>query len=78
VQPRYYNVRKAQPIKPSQSEDADPTDLSQLAAQVRDRLAQGSYAVAPDRDQKACTFCDAALVCRRGDRLSRKPARDAI
>lgn len=47
--------------------------LAQFAEAVKDRLAEGRFPVEPDPQQHACTFCDYAVLCRRGHRLTRKP-----
>ena len=51
----------------------DPAELAAFADKVKSHLEQGYYPVAPDSDRKACRYCNYDLVCRQGDRLSRKP-----
>ena len=50
----------------------DPAELAAFAEKVKSHLEQGYYPVAPDSDRKACRYCNYDLVCRQGDRLSRK------
>ena len=59
----YYSLTKQKTISRPQKDPAE---------RVKTRLQQGHYPVAPDVDRKACRYCDYDLVCRRGDRLSRK------
>lgn len=54
----------------------NPTDLATFAEKVKSHLEQGYYPVAPDSDRQACRYCDYDLVCRQGDRLSRKNVDD--
>ena len=51
----------------------EPAALAAFAERVKSHLERGYYPVAPDVDRKACRYCDYDLVCRKGDRLSRKP-----
>ena len=66
----YYSLSKQKTISRPQK---DPAELAAFAERVKTHLQQGYYPVAPDIDRKACRYCDYDLVCRRGDRLSRKP-----
>ena len=66
----YYSLSKQKTISRPQK---DPAELAAFAERVKTHLQQGHYPVAPDVDRKACRYCDYDLVCRRGDRLSRKP-----
>ncbi len=66
----YYSLTKQKTISRPQK---DPTELAAFAEQVKSHLTQGHYPVAPDVDRKACRYCDYDLVCRQGDRLTRKP-----
>ncbi|MGB5715100.1 MAG: hypothetical protein WBM44_29790, partial [Waterburya sp.] len=50
----------------------DPAELAAFAEKVKTHLGQGHYPVAPDVERKACRYCNYDLVCRQGDRLSRK------
>lgn len=65
----YYSLTKQKTISRSQK---DPEALAEFAQRVKTHLEQGSYPVSPDLEQKACRYCDYDLVCRQGDRLSRK------
>lgn len=65
----YYSLTKRQPFKPNQSE---PGKLAAFAERVKFYLERGHYPVAPDVDNKACQYCCFDLVCRKGDRLTRK------
>ena len=65
----YYSITKQKTISRPQK---DPEELAAFAEQVKFHLEQGHYPVAPDVDLKACRYCDYDLVCRQGDRLSRK------
>ena len=66
----YYSLTKQKTISRPQK---DPDRLAAFAEKVKTHLTQGHYPVAPDVDRKACRYCDYDLVCRKGDRLSRKP-----
>jgi len=65
----YYSLTKQKTISRPKKE---PEELAAFAARVKTQLQQGHYPVAPDRDRHACRYCDFDLVCRQGDRLSRK------
>jgi hypothetical protein len=65
----YYSLTKQKTISRPQK---DPAELAAFAQQVNNHLTQGYYPVAPDTDRQACRYCDYDLVCRQGDRLSRK------
>jgi CRISPR/Cas system-associated exonuclease Cas4 (RecB family) len=65
----YYSLSKRKTLSCSEK---DPSELAAFAHQVKNHLTQGSYPVAPDLDRKACRYCDYDLICRQGDRLSRK------
>ena len=66
----YYSITKQKNIS---RPPKNPEALATFARQVEFHLEQGYYPVAPDVDRKACRYCDYDLVCRQGDRLSRKP-----
>ena len=66
----YYSLTKQKTISRPQK---DPAQLAAFAERVKTHLQQGHYPVAPDLDRQACRYCDYDLVCRQGDRLSRKP-----
>ncbi|HEY9767586.1 MAG TPA: PD-(D/E)XK nuclease family protein [Coleofasciculaceae cyanobacterium] len=65
----YYSITKQKTISRPKK---DPAELAAFAEKVKSHLEQGYYPVAPDIDRKACNYCDYDLVCRQGDRLSRK------
>jgi ATP-dependent helicase/DNAse subunit B len=65
----YYSLSKQKTLSRPQK---DPAELAAFAQQVKNHLSQGHYPVAPDLDRQACRYCDYDLVCRQGDRLSRK------
>lgn len=65
----YYSLTQQKTINRPQK---DPAELAAFAQQVKNHLIQGYYPVAPDTDRRACRYCDYDLICRQGDRLSRK------
>lgn len=65
----YYSLTKAKTI--GKAEAPDPA-MDALAEEIKRRMAEGDFPVDPDVDEAACTFCDHAMVCRRGPRLARK------
>ncbi|MEL6928411.1 MAG: PD-(D/E)XK nuclease family protein [Cyanobacteria bacterium J06600_6] len=65
----YYSLTKQKTISRPQK---DPAQLEAFAKRVTKYLTSGYYPVAPDLDRKACRYCDYDLICRQGDRLSRK------
>ena len=65
----YYSLTQQKTISRPQK---DPAELAAFAQKVKSHLEQGYYPVAPDSDRKACRYCNYDLVCRQGDRLSRK------
>lgn len=67
----YYSLTQQKTISRPQK---DPAQLAAFANKVKSHLEQGYYPVAPDSDRKACRYCNYDLVCRQGDRLSRKVA----
>ena len=68
--PTYYSLSKQKNISRRQQ---NPEELAGFAQQVKSHLERGYYPVSPDVERKACRYCDYDLVCRQGDRLSRKP-----
>ena len=68
--PTYYSLTKQKNIGRRQQ---NSEELAAFAQQVKSHLERGYYPVSPDVDRKACRYCDYDLVCRKGDRLSRKP-----
>lgn len=65
----YYSLTQQKTLARPQK---DPQELAAFVERVKSHLEQGYYPVAPDVDRKACRYCDYDLVCRQGDRLSRK------
>lgn len=65
----YYSLTKQKTISRPKK---DPAELAVFAEQVKSHLQQGHYPVSPDVDRQACRYCNYDLVCRQGDRLSRK------
>ena len=65
----YYSLTKQKVMRRGKS---TPEQLAAFAEQVKSHLQQGHFPVAPDVDRKACQYCAFDLVCRKGDRLSRK------
>lgn len=66
---RYFSLNGAETLAEATIDDAE---LSGLVARVRSHLAEGSFPVDPDSEQRVCTYCDYDSVCRRGPRLGRK------
>lgn len=65
----YYSVTKCKTLRrPVTNSEA----LAAFAERVKSHLTTGNYPVAPDIELKACRYCAFDLVCRQGDRLSRK------
>lgn len=65
----YYSLTKQKTLsRPKRN----PEELAAFAERVKFHLEQGHYPVAPDIERKACRYCDFDLVCRQGNRLSRK------
>jgi RecB family exonuclease len=67
----YYSLTKGKVLKRA---NLDVPALEALGARMRAHLDTGSFPVDPDVDGAACTYCDHALMCRKGPRLSRKGA----
>lgn len=67
----YYSLTKGKVLKRAQ---LDPEALEALGDRMRSHLDTGSFPVDPDVDGAACTYCDYALMCRKGPRLARKGA----
>lgn len=65
---RYYSLTKGRTLKVAKPDEG----LADFAERVKGMLRDGAYAVAPDKQLKACTYCEFDLVCRKGPRLSRK------
>jgi hypothetical protein len=69
----YYSLTKGKKLKDLTKLPSDE-DLAAVATRCQSHLQQGNFAVDPDRDGKACTYCPYDIVCRRGPRLERKAA----
>ena len=65
----YYSLTQQKTISRPKK---DAAELAAFAEKVKSHLEQGYYPVAPDIDKKACRYCNYDLLCRQGDRLSRK------
>jgi RecB family exonuclease len=66
----YYSLTKGKVLRAEQ--EGDMERLSDLAGFLRWILSEGSFAVDPDVQEKACTYCDFNTVCRKSPRLKRK------
>jgi ATP-dependent helicase/DNAse subunit B len=66
----YYSLTKGSILREEQGDDMER--LGELASFLHFILASGSFAVDPDPQEKACTYCDFETVCRKGPRLRRK------
>lgn len=66
----YYSLTKGKVLRSEQ--EGDMERLRSLAGFLRSILGEGSFAVDPDVQEKACTYCDFATVCRKGPRIKRK------
>lgn len=64
----YYSLTKRKIIKKARR---NREELADFARKVKSYLEQGYYPVAPDIEQKACTYCSFDVVCRKGDRLKK-------
>ena len=60
----YYSLTKRKIIKRAKP---NKEELAAFAEKVKSYLEQGYYPVAPDIEQKACTYCSFDLVCRKGN-----------
>ncbi|MBF2097191.1 MAG: PD-(D/E)XK nuclease family protein [Gloeomargaritaceae cyanobacterium C42_A2020_066] len=65
----YYSLLRGKKLKVA---EVDPAGLSALAQRVKTHLQTGSYPVAPDVAEEACTYCAYDSLCRKGPRLQRK------
>jgi ATP-dependent helicase/DNAse subunit B len=65
----YYSITQQKTLSRPQK---DPAQLAAFVQQVKSHLAKGHYPVAPDTARQACRYCDYDLICRQGDRLTRK------
>jgi RecB family exonuclease len=69
----YFSISKAKELKKVRA--GATSELRTFAEQVKRDLADGYFPVAPDHDFEACTYCEQAIVCRVGHRLTRKTGR---
>ena len=60
----YYSLTKHKIIRRAKQ---NKEKLAAFAERVKSYLEQGYYPVAPDIEQKACTYCSFELVCRKGN-----------
>ncbi|MFG3817057.1 PD-(D/E)XK nuclease family protein [Limnothrix redekei] len=59
----YYSLREAKLVSP-QPLTSDNPEVGALVQRLRHHLAAGEYPVDPDREYKACQFCEASSACR--------------
>jgi RecB family exonuclease len=67
----YYSLTKGKTLKRA---EVDEPAMAALGDRLKAHLADGHFPVSPDVNEKACEYCDHALMCRRGPRLARKGA----
>lgn len=67
----YYSLTKGKTLKRA---DVDEVAMAALGDRLKAHLDDGHFPVSPDVNEKACEYCDHALMCRRGPRLARKGA----
>ena len=65
----YYSLTKAEKLS---KKLPDAADLAAVAEQFKDHFTHGHFPVQPDSDKVACQYCAFDLICRQGNRLSRK------
>ncbi|UBF30456.1 PD-(D/E)XK nuclease family protein (plasmid) [Kovacikia minuta CCNUW1] len=66
----YYSLTKAKKLS---KKIPDETELAGVAERCKAHLSLGHFPVQPDVDKVACNYCAFDLMCRQGNRLSRKP-----
>jgi RecB family exonuclease len=66
----YYSLTKGKKLRSEKPGDFEK--LENLIDNLKLLMESGSYAVAPDIDEGACTYCEFELLCRKGPRLERK------
>ena len=66
----YYSLTKGTILR--QEKDDDFPKLEAFVKKVKLDLAAGNFAVDPDVNFDACTYCQFDAVCRKGTRLDRK------
>lgn len=69
VDVKLYSLNKQRYLK---AKVTDSGILEAFAEEVKQRLQQGNYPVAPDQKQQVCQYCEFDSVCRKGNRLSRQ------
>lgn len=73
---RYYSLSTRKNLVRRQTDQSDRLDG--FVGSVRQKLAEGDFAVAPDVAGQACEYCELEMVCRRGQRLGRKTGFDTV
>ncbi|MBK7931985.1 MAG: PD-(D/E)XK nuclease family protein [Acidobacteria bacterium] len=68
----YYSLVKGKVLRAEKEDDF--VKLDGLVNRIKKTLADGNFAVDPDADEYACTYCKFDQVCRKGLRLERKTA----
>lgn len=68
----YYSLVKGKVLRAEKEDDF--VKLDGLVNRIKKTLADGNFAVDPDTDELACTYCSFDQVCRKGPRLERKTA----
>ncbi|CAN5468074.1 hypothetical protein BH10ACI2_BH10ACI2_03140 [soil metagenome] len=66
----YYSLVKGKVLRQEKKDDYEK--LEALAERIKLLLAAGNFAVDPDSNEDACTYCEFDSVCRKGPRLERK------
>ena len=73
---RYYSLSTRKNLVRRQTDQSERLDG--FVGSVRQKLAEGDFAVAPDVAGQACEYCELEMVCRRGQRLGRKTGFDSV
>ncbi|MGJ3246488.1 MAG: PD-(D/E)XK nuclease family protein [Elainellaceae cyanobacterium] len=68
----YYSLTKGKKLK-DLSKLPTQDELAAVATRCQSHLNNGHFPVSPDTGRDACKYCAYDLVCRQGNRLSRKP-----
>ncbi len=66
----YYSLTKGKKLRSEKPGDFEK--LEELIDKLKLAMESGNYAVDPDIDEGACTYCEYELLCRKGPRLERK------
>jgi RecB family exonuclease len=66
----YYSLTKGKTLKEVDNEY--PPELDEFYERARAILEMGAFAVDPDTERHACTYCDVKSVCRVGSRVGHK------